>query len=407
MKNPVRSVAIFGYFGAGNLGDEAVVDVLIRQLRSRYPGVAITGICLDPEDVRQHHGIDAVPLRRLPRSGHASSENVPLFTKVARRLSVIMPSELLFLVRSYRRLKGTDLVIVGGSGQLVDNEGGPLNHPYNHLKWTILARMVGAKFFFLSVGAGPLLTRFGKWLIKRSLLLSQYRSFRDEYSRQLVESFGVAGPNIVCPDQAFSIVRDEGRAPGSAGRRPVVGVAPIAYLDPRHWPEVDPVRYRTYVSEMAEVTRWLVDNGYDVLFFHTQVNGDDNVIPDILDRLGPSLSAEQRGHISEHPVRWFTDAFDAIAKTDYVIASRFHAVIFSYVMNRTVVAVSYDRKINNAMAAVGQSGFALDIRSFRANEVTDRFTALTAQPEGVRTGIRASVGEFRKQIEQQYDTIFR
>ncbi len=320
-------------------------------------------------------------------------------------MSVILPSELVFLIQSYRRLKGFDLVIVGGSGQLVDNEGGPLNHPYNHFKWSWLARLVGARFMFLSVGAGPLFTGLGKWFIKRSLLMASYRSFRDDYSKKLVESFGVTENNIVCPDQAFSI--DVVEKPSERkNKKLVVGVAPIAYLDPRHWPEIDPARYRHYVEKMAEFTEWLIKTHHHVLFFHTQVNGDDLVIPDIKKILAQKPSVNLEEDTSEHPVQWFTEAFDAIAKTDFVVASRFHAIIFSYVMNRPSVGVSYDRKINNAMASVGQLDFALDIRTFTVDELIEKFIALKGQTTEAKAKIQAKVGEFRAQLEQQYDHVF-
>lgn len=403
----LKKVGIFGYFGAGNLGDEAVVGVLLRKIKERHPNVEINGICLNPENTTHYHGIPAYPLRRLPGKYHTvpSDEPASITKRIARRLSVILPSELVFLLQSYRKLKGYDLVIVGGSGQLVDNEGGALNHPYNHFKWSVLARMVGARFMFLSVGAGPLFTNLGKWFIKRSLLMAHYRSFRDDYSKKLVESFGVKENNIVCPDQAFSIdvdVKEQIRKDA----RPVVGVAPIAYLDPRHWPEIDPVRYRDYVAKMASFVEWLVKSGHHVLFFHTQVNGDDLVIPDIRKVLAERATVDLEKDISEHPVKWFTDAFEAIAQTDYVVASRFHAVIFSYVMNRPSVGISYDRKINNAMASVGQAEFALDIRTFTVEDVIERFIALKNQSASAKENIRAKVGQFRQQLEQQYNNVF-
>ncbi len=406
-KYSLKKIAIFGYFGAGNLGDEAVVGVLLKNIRKRHPNVEIVGICLDPENTTKYHGISAFPLRRLPRKNSIGviDTSASVFKRIARRLSVIMPSELIFLIQSYRRLKGFDLVIVGGSGQLVDNEGGPLNHPYNHFKWSCLARLVGARFMFLSVGAGPLFTDLGKWFIKRSLLMASYRSFRDNYSKELVESFGVKEHNIVCPDQAFSIDVDS-KISEQKHKKLVVGVAPIAYLDPRHWPEIDPARYWEYVEKMAAFTEWLIKSNHHVLFFHTQVNGDDLVIPDIKKVLAKKSSINIEENISEHPVHWFTEAFDAIAKTDYIVASRFHAIIFSYVMNRPSVGVSYDRKINNAMASVGQSDFALDIRTFTVDELIEKFIALKGQTEEAQKKIKTNVEQFRKQLEQQYDNVF-
>jgi polysaccharide pyruvyl transferase WcaK-like protein len=405
----LKKIAIFGYFGAGNLGDEAVVGVLLKKIRQRHPNVEIIGICLDPENTEKNQKIRAFPLRRLP--GKNSSGGIDLspsiWKKISRRLSILMPAEIRFLIHSYKLLKGVDAVIVGGSGQLVDNEGGALNHPYNHYKWSWLTKLVGAKFMFLSVGAGPLFTGLGKWFIKKSLLMASYRSFRDDYSRQLVESLGVKENNIVCPDQAFSIdIAPDRMNLKTDHARVVVGLAPIAYKDPRHWPEINPAQYQEYVEKMAEFTQWLIETNHHVLFFHTQVNGDDFVIPDIKDALAKRMPGNSDAHVSEHPVKWYTDAFEAIAKTDLIVASRFHAVIFSYVMNRPVAAVSYDRKINNAMASVGQGDFALPIATFTVEQLQEKFIAMKGQSAEAKEKIKTNVQTFREQLEKQYDNVF-
>jgi|WetSurMetagenome_2_1015567.scaffolds.fasta_scaffold30887_2 polysaccharide pyruvyl transferase WcaK-like protein len=402
-----NKIGIFGYFGAWNLGDEAVVGVLIKNIRKRHPHAEIYGICLNPENTQLKHGIPAFPLRRLPgKNAHSSSGSLTVLQKIVRRLSVIAPKELIFLFQSFRRLKGFDLIFVGGSGQLIDNEGGPLNHPYNHFKWIVMAKLRGIRFMFLSVGAGPIYTGLGKWFLRNSLSLAAYRSFRDEYSKNLVESIGVNGNNIVCPDQAFSTeIEFKDRQSKTADSPLVVGFAPIAYYDPRHWSETDQSRYEHYLEKMTEFAAWLIKTDHHILFFHTQVHGDDRVIEEIREKLEKDPTLVIGNKISEHRVGWYTDAFEAIAKADVIVASRFHAVVFSYIMNRPAVGISYDPKINNIMKAVGQSDFTLNIDTFRVNELIEKFSLLKAQSDDSRNQIHETIEGFKKQIEKQYDQV--
>ena len=51
--------------------------------------------------------------------------------------------------------------------------------------------------------------------------------------------------------------------------RLVVGVSPIAYCDPRAWPHKDERRYAAYVSQFAELVKWIIGKGHHVLFFTT------------------------------------------------------------------------------------------------------------------------------------------
>lgn len=417
-KKEIKKIGIFGYFGAWNLGDEAVVGVLIENIRRRHPKAEISAICLVPENAAQQHGIPAYPLRRMARNQNAVDEpasqaNSPSFSfsklikNILRRLSVIAPKEFVFLFHSYRQLRGYDMIVVGGSGQLIDNEGGAWNHPYNHFKWSILAKLVGAKFIFLSVGAGPLNTWLGKRFIEKSLSMAQYRSFRDEFSKDLALKIGVKGDLLVYPDQAFGI-----RAQGNLAetrkneKEIIVGVAPIAYCDPRHWNEQKQEAYLVYLEKITSFVHWLAENNHKVVLFHTQVHGDDRTIDEILTKLPGSSKKLIGDTITVHPVQWFPDALKAISKTDIVVASRFHAVIFSYVLNRPVIAVSYDPKINNAMASVGQGHFALDIDRFTVEELQQKFDNLKKHIPENTSQLHEKAMEFQKRIQHQYDQVF-
>ena len=41
-------VLISGYYGFGNLGDEALLDVIVARLRAAYPGGSIDVLSADP-----------------------------------------------------------------------------------------------------------------------------------------------------------------------------------------------------------------------------------------------------------------------------------------------------------------------------------------------------------------------
>src|SRR3989454_8667900 len=69
-------------------------------------------------------------LRRVPV--------LPGLVRAARRLgnaARAVALELRFLVQSYRRLRGTDLLLVAGSQQLNDYWGGPWAFPFTLFKW--------------------------------------------------------------------------------------------------------------------------------------------------------------------------------------------------------------------------------------------------------------------------------
>src|SRR5262249_60605689 len=95
---------------------------------------------------------------------------------------VAVAREPAFLWRSYRRLKGTDLVIVAGSGPLEDGGGGPWNHPYSVFKWALLCRLRGTQFVPLNVGGGPIRHPLSRIFLPQAIRWSAYPSFPAPHS---------------------------------------------------------------------------------------------------------------------------------------------------------------------------------------------------------------------------------
>src|SRR5882762_8836181 len=168
-------VGVFGHYGQCNLGDEAIIEAVIQNLRIRWPTVRVTGFSMVPEDTAQRYGIPAYPIRRIGTSNGATvaKGSVPspirdflkrfalLRTLVrASRFVVLLPHELrgefVFLRDSYNLAKEVDFFFISGSNQFMDGWGGVWGYPYTLLKWTVLARLAGARVVFLSVGAGPI-----------------------------------------------------------------------------------------------------------------------------------------------------------------------------------------------------------------------------------------------------------
>jgi polysaccharide pyruvyl transferase CsaB len=52
---------ISGYYGFGNAGDEALLSVIVAQLRDRYPGAEIDVLSAKPSQTREELGVEATP----------------------------------------------------------------------------------------------------------------------------------------------------------------------------------------------------------------------------------------------------------------------------------------------------------------------------------------------------------
>jgi len=421
------TIGVLGHYGTGNLGDEATIAAGVENVRSRCATAVIYGFSVDPDDTAARHKIVAFPV--CPGAGSrarpAGSPKEPAVVNALRgglrripavyailkrlpqmwRFSANVLGEARFVVRSYRLLRGVDLLMIAGSGQLSDHFGGPWGMPYNLLRLSILARAVGTKLALVSVGAGPLAGSLSRFFISRAVGLAHYRSFRDVASRTLMEEIGAPGEKPVLPDLAHSLPLDDlDHPPHVEHDGTVIGINVFPHCDARYWPVDDAARYARYVERIATVAAELIARGSRVLLFPTQLHADPPVIEDVA-RAARMRKPVDLGRLRVASCRSVDELLGQIAGCDIVVATRFHGVVMALLLNKPVVALSNHPKTSDLMDDVGLGHYVLDIDGWEVKSLMERLELLQKTAAEVRVGIGHRVMHYRAALEHQYDGV--
>jgi polysaccharide pyruvyl transferase WcaK-like protein len=428
----VRKIGILGHVGNENLGDEAIIAAVIQNIKCRDPYAQIYGFTSNPEDTEKRHKIAAFPVRRINKRMHYKNtvtglQSSGISSKVTQQIKITLKAvpvvygflkglqkiwhifltslrEPRFLIQCYGNLKGIDLLIIAGSQQLIDYVGGPWAFPYTLFKWVLLAKAVKTKVAFVSVGAGPIHSPLGKFFARKSLALASYRSYRDETSRAFVETLGVSGQNSVFPDLVYSLQIEASSTNGFARTSlPIVGINPVPFSDDRYWLGANSCQYERYVGELGDFALWVIQRGYRVLFFPTQLHLDPPVITDIKNVLEVRADRDLGQNIVDKPICSFDDLVSAICMTDIVVATRYHGIVVPYVLNRPVLGIAYQRKSVDLMAQMGQAEYVVDINSFDADSLKTRFVSLESRFTAIKDEIQQRNSAFRQALQNQYD----
>ena len=160
-------VGISGSYGGLNLGDEAILQGILGQLRATLP-VEVTVFSRDPRDTLERHGVDhAVPVREISRE------------------------------ESRQHVEPLDLFILGGGGILFDAEVGV------YLREVHLAHECKVPVLVYAVSAGPLDRPESGTAITEALDRAAIITVRDRPSQHLLESIGVRQEIHVTADPAL------------------------------------------------------------------------------------------------------------------------------------------------------------------------------------------------------------
>ncbi len=414
-----RLVALLTPYDGGNLGDSAIQQAVLANLRICDPNIQTCGITLDPARTSALHQIPCYPLARGSRTHYPRMQKrtntlgsgQPSFVVKAvaglyRRLRGLL-DETLHVMRSQLLLRKIDALVIAGGGQLDDEWGGSWGHPYALMKWAVLARTTGTRVVFLSVGACRVESSLTRFFLKAALSLACYRSYRDEGSRRLALEITPNADGPVVPDLAFSLpnVLSEGGTPHE-GVPLRVGVSPIAYCHPELWPTKDAFQYQRYITELASFISAILQSGASVRLF-SSCPPDDQTFMDICDRLYPTIDSAARARLSISPVNNLRDLFGVLRAVDTVVGSRLHGLLLSFLSGKPALAVSYDRKVKCLMDDLGQTAYCLDIRSFKSDDLLRLFAALRTNRDTVVPAVAATCRGYERVLQQQYSDIKR
>jgi polysaccharide pyruvyl transferase WcaK-like protein len=397
-------VAFFGHFDSTNFGNESTLKAILHHLRRFQPQAEVVCISTGPESTAATHHIEAIPIgERFVKSWAPQN---PL-SRVLRRICVGIPGEVYQWVKGIIRLARTDMLIVPGTGLLTDADGLFNWGPYGLFKWSLIAKACRCKVLLVSVGAGPIYGALGRWLVKSILSLADFRSYRDDSSKQYLEDIGFRANNDrVYPDLVFSL--PEGAIPRRHSRnrrRSVVGLGVMVYAGRYGIATPSNTTYSAYLDNLATFAKWLLSRQYDIRL----LSGD---IPDVQARrefrglLREQLSVSEERHIIDEPICSVQSLLAQIVETDIVVATRFHNVLMALLCEKPVISISFHHKCESLMRTMGLSEYCLDINCLEANRLIEKFRELEINSDTVKRSIRARTREFREALDEQYKFIF-
>ena len=401
-----RTITFFGNFGTQNLGNEYTLKAILENLRKRLPDARFNCVCPDPEDAAARYGIPAVLMSyRYSRSFKSAGARSGRLVRMLRRLLIRLPLELIECWKAFRALSGTRLLVMTGTGMLGDFGIGPLDLHYEILKWSIAAKLRGAKLLFVSVGAGPIADPLSRWIVKRAISLADYRSYRDPFSKEYLARIGFdSAGDRVYPDLAFSL--DPAVSPRNGhGNGRVAGVGLMDYYGSRASPERGPVVYRRYVENVTGFVEWLLDHGYAVRLLIGDLAYDTRVRRDVLQLLQERNRPMWKANVVDAKVSSVEDLVAELAQTDVVVATRFHNILLALMLDKPVVALSYHEKIASLMAGIGLGEYCHDADRLDLGRLVEQFVSLERNAGAAKSVIERKKREYRRALEEQYAAI--
>lgn len=353
----LHQIALSGYYGFGNAGDEAVLAGIKESFTRRGEGrVCLTALSGVPDATTALHGIRAVGRTDM---------------------------------RAVRQtLREADLLISGGGSLLQDTTS--LRSLLYYL-WVIqLGRRAGTPVMFYAQGIGPLRRPISRVLVRMAASRAAAITVRDPASASLLAEIGVRQPRVeVTGDPAFALTPAPEAAVDAlcAAEGLQLGARMVA-VALRPWGgeegQKTAARYARLIEALAARTQ------AQVVLVPMHFPGDVIFSESVARMLkAPASAPIVRGAYPPDVL------IGLMARMEAVVAMRLHALIFAARVCVPPFALSYDPKVASLMETLRMPNATADWKDFDPDDIAARVASALAD----RASVTASLRDRREELE--------
>lgn len=396
-------IILYGHFGSGNIGNDSSLEAMLHAIKKYRPNAGVLCICNGPGVIGERFQIETLEITPSHHADGNSSGNwiVARLKKIANRIF----SEIGFWIKRPAWFQKGDQFIVVGTGAVDDMAvKNPWNAPYDLYKWCSVAKWGGAQVVFLSVGVGPIVNRISRFLMLRALRMAHYRSYRETAAFDYLKGIGydTTGDKLY-PDLVFSLPVESLPVPQRRSSALAVGLGLINYHGWRHDSVNGEKIYQGYLTKIKYFVAWLLDKGYAVRIISGDAI-DQRSVQELREYVAREKASSQHQLIVES-ISDINDLFAQIAKTDIVVASRFHNVLCSLMLARPVISLGYHEKNVALMKEMGLESYCQHIETFTVSKLVEQFELHTSDMDDVVRCIHHKNEQYRQLLDGQYRNV--
>jgi polysaccharide pyruvyl transferase CsaB len=303
-------ILISGYYGYGNLGDEAILAATADMFQAKAPDVEIVALSADPLATEKLHGVRAVPRWGLG----------PL----------------------WRGLRDSDLFLQGGGGLYQDVTS--WKSPLYYAGQLVAARLARTPSMIWAQGVGPLEGPAVRTAVGMALGGISLATVRDADSVEELTRLGVSPKRIrltadpvlalqpATPRRAEELILQAGLEP----RRPFIAVAI------RPWKTWYERQLKAFTAVIAQIA---AQEGVQVLVVPFQYQVDRYLSDETSYCIGcrPGQAAPRVGVL--HTPVTAQEMMALLGKAQFLIGMRLHSLIMAAAMGVPAIGLVYDPKV--------------------------------------------------------------
>lgn len=315
---------ILGYYGFQNIGDDAMLISIIKDLRIYKPDIKILVLSRIPNSTAKDNDVESIS-RQNP-------------------------------YRIFRAMKKARAFIYGGGNLLQDNTSTRSLLFYLGTVW--LAKKMKLKVMFYANGIGPLKKKINRLITRKIMNKVDVITLREKLSYSELKHMDISKPTILLTaDSALTVTSSENN--GAKDIMESLGIdssAKYIGFSLRKYPGHEKVEHEKYENVIAGLADHMAEN-YDLLPVFIPMQYPDDI--PILENVAAKM--KKKCYLIREKLNVY-DTYNIISKMELMVGMRLHALVFSAGAGVPIVGLVYDPKIEGFLEYINQAS-AGDVRT--------------------------------------------
>jgi polysaccharide pyruvyl transferase CsaB len=350
---------IFGYYGAGNIGDELILEGILKTLPAGCQPVVASR---NPREIKRIHGVTAIKF------------------------------SLLNLPRIIWEIFSSDRILIGG-GDLFQEVTSRRSLLAVYLIFKV-ARLFGKFVGFLGISLGEVFSGFGKRSVQEMVRGADLVISRFEGTQKIFEQLA-PGRSALIPGVDWAFLSAPDAHPGVVDFSRDFPVQKIVGLSVRPW-FGEKKQLEQSVQQLAEIFQSLLQQKMKLVFLPFQFEKDKLIEEKILKYLKPlkNPAAETKQQESTSGIVTFKNPLGpqkmwaVINGLDVLIGMRLHSLIMASILRKPIFSLSYTLKNSEFMEQLGLTDYQLSLEELDFEKGRNQLEKFFAEVEKIRDSLQ-------------------
>ncbi|WP_024832263.1 polysaccharide pyruvyl transferase CsaB [Ruminiclostridium josui] len=352
-KGKKYDVIVSGYYGFGNIGDDAMLRSIVDNLKEQKPDISILALSRNPLETTRNYGVSAINRKNM--------------------------------FKVYSSMKKSKLFVYGGGNIIQDSTSSRSLLFYLGTAW--LAKKLKLKIMFYANGIGPINKSSNTERSRRILNMADVITVREKFSLNELKKMGIIGPKIMLTaDAAFAVNINSDELNDS---RNFSGLSPdkkYAGFSVRRCPGFEEQQHVKYEQAIAEAADYVfIKYGLEPVFIPMEYNVDIFTIKNIISKMKTKNYIISNNHT-------VIETFSVINKMDIIVSMRLHALIFAAYLKVPFIGISYQPKVDGFLEYINQPT-AGNVKEINFERLRSKIDNVLQNREPIKAVLESSVEE--------------